>query len=92
MRVKVYTKATSGFEKAHGQWNLLEYYVFEDRAVHLLNGEVVMALDKAMKGDGSKLVKGKLQFQSEGAELYFKNLKLRPLFILPEFLDQHFER
>ena len=60
-------------EKPHGQWNLLELVAQGDRVRHFVNGKLVNEGSEAFPS------KGKILFQSEGAELFFRNIKLFPL-------------
>ncbi len=67
------TKKTHGNEKPLGEWNRYEI-VCDDGWVSLrVNGEVV---NEAWSCDD---VAGPLCFQSEGAEIHFKRIALRPL-------------
>lgn len=72
----------------HGRWNTLDLYVLGDRALHLVNGKLVMSLTDATGKDGSPLKKGKLQIQSEAAEVEYKALRIRPITQLPPVLLQ----
>ena len=90
VRIDGYIQAGSEPQRPHGEWNHLEIYVLEDRAVHVVNGVVVLVLDKATKPDGTPLTKGQLQIQSEAAEVYYKELKLRPITEFPEAIRTHF--
>jgi hypothetical protein len=58
-------------EKPHGQWNCLELWAVGDTVRYYVNHKLVN------EGTGSSLTKGKLLFQSEGAEVYFKTIELR---------------
>jgi hypothetical protein len=60
-------------EKPVGQWNRLECICDGDRITNILNGVVVNA---AVKANPSR---GKILFQSEGAELFLRRIELRPL-------------
>ncbi len=60
-------------EKPHGEWNLLELYADGDSIKYLVNGKVVN------EGTAVSPTRGKLLFQSEGAELFFRNIRLRAL-------------
>ena len=66
------------FEQA-GEWNTLDVITRGDEAWHFVNGELVMHLTDLKTASGEPLAKGKLQLQSEGAELFVRDLKLRPL-------------
>jgi len=60
-------------EKPAGQWNTLECVCEGDKITNLLNGKVVNVGTKASH------TKGKILFQSEGAEVYFKRIDVKPL-------------
>jgi Domain of Unknown Function (DUF1080) len=82
-------------EKVSGEWNTLELYCLGDTAVHVVNGKVVMVLYKSgylQNGSIIPLRKGKIQLQSEGAEVYYKHIKLRNIKEIPATLltDSHF--
>lgn len=75
-------------EKASGEWNTLELYCFGDTAVHVVNGKVVMMLYNSRQVDGeriSPLTKGKIQIQSEGAEVFYRNMRIKAISMLPDF-------
>lgn len=60
-------------EKPHGEWNLLELLADGDTITYWVNGKL------ANEGTGASLKRGKILLQSEGAEVFFRNLELRPL-------------
>jgi len=60
-------------EKPHGQWNRLELVAKGDIVRYSVNGKLVN------EGSGASTSKGRILFQSEGAELWFRNLVLHPL-------------
>ncbi len=72
-------KDTLGFrgkndvEVPTGQWNRMEVVCDGDSITNILNGLVVNV------GTKSSHVEGKLQFQSEGAEIVFRKIEIRPL-------------
>ena len=66
----------------HGEWNLLELYTVGDQAVHVVNGVVVMVIDKIKIGKRT-LDHGQIQIQSEGAEHYYKQMKIQPITDFP---------
>lgn len=74
-------------EKKSGEWNTIELLAVGGTAVHIVNGKMNMILTNSrQKGDGGKelpLTRGKLQFQSEGAEVFYRNFQIRPLSTLP---------
>ena len=73
-------------EKPTGTWNTVEIYCFGDTAVHMINGVVNMILYRSRQpGDGKEipLTKGKIQIQSEGAEVFYRNIQLQSIVKIP---------
>lgn len=73
-------------EKPAGEWNTLEILTYDNHAVHIVNGQVnLIILNANYKERGSlkPLSKGSIQIQSEGAELFFKEIKLKSLDKIP---------
>jgi hypothetical protein len=60
-------------EKPAGEWNRLECICAGDTITNILNGVVVN------KGTKARPSKGKILFQSEGAELFFRRIDLKEL-------------
>ena len=60
-------------ESPHGEWNRLEVVCDGDRITTILNGYVVNA------GSKSSHTEGKIQLQTEGAEIVFRKVEVRPL-------------
>jgi hypothetical protein len=60
-------------ENPSGQWNRMEVICDGDAITNIVNGYVVNV------GTGSSLTEGKIQFQSEGAEIFFRKIEIRPL-------------
>ncbi len=60
-------------EKPAGEWNRMEVICDGDTITNILNGFVVNI------GTKSSLTEGKILFQSEGAELFFRKIEVRPL-------------
>ena len=74
-------------EKPHGQWNTIEILCVGNTCVHVVNGKVNMILNNPrwrVGGKDTPLSKGKLQIQSEGAEVFYRNLAIRPLASIPQ--------
>jgi hypothetical protein len=73
-------------EKPAGQWNRVEVVCLGPRAVHVVNGGVVMAVSGSRRrADGREvpLTRGRLQLLSEGAELFFRKIELKPIREMP---------
>ena len=60
-------------EKPVGEWNTLEVIADGDTLTNILNGKVVN------KGTKCSYTKGKILFQSEGAEVFFRRIDLQSL-------------
>jgi hypothetical protein len=74
-------------ESPNNDWTTVELICFEDKSLHIVNGQVVMVLKNSRYNDNGKFVpltKGKLQFQSEAAETYYKNIQIKNIKELPK--------
>ncbi len=60
-------------ENPVGEWNTLECICAGDNITNILNGKVLN------HGTKASLTKGKILFQSEGAEVFFRKIELLPL-------------
>lgn len=76
-------------EKPSGEWNTLDLYCYKDTSVHVINGKVMMVLFNSRQINNGKeepLTKGKLQIQSEGAEVFYKDIRITPIASIPSSL------
>jgi hypothetical protein len=79
-------------EKPLGEWNTLELIVFGDSSIHIVNGKVVMRLQHAQRLDGATpapISAGQISLQTEGAEVYYRNVEIRPITSIPRAFRQH---
>jgi len=60
-------------ERPHGKWNVLELVVDHDRVMYFVNGKL------ALLATNANTTKGKILFQCEGSEVYFRNMKIAML-------------
>jgi hypothetical protein len=60
-------------EKPNGEWNTVEVISVNGKCVHIVNGTVVNY------GENSSLIGGRILLQSEYAELYYRNIRIREL-------------
>ena len=77
---------SGGSEKPHGQWNTLELYCLGQTSIHVVNGTPNMMLTKVRRRVDERevpLPKGRIQFQSEGAEVFYRNIAIRAIRELP---------
>ena len=61
--------------------------------MHIANGKVVMALRNARYQDGDKAVPmtgGKLQIQSEAAEVFYRDIEIRSIPAMPKEYEKYF--
>lgn len=60
-------------EKPHGQWNKLELFVEGENIRYFVNGKLVN------EASAPEPKRGRILFQSEGAEVFFRKIELTPL-------------
>jgi hypothetical protein len=73
-------------ENPTGQWNTVDLYCHGDTSIHVVNGKVMMVLYHNRQLDNGKeisLTKGKIQVQSEGAEVFYKQIRIQSIDRLP---------
>jgi len=73
-------------EKPSGEWNTVDLYCFGSTSVHMINNQVVMVLENSRQSDNgivTPLTKGKIQLQSESAEVFYRAIKIRSIDKLP---------
>jgi hypothetical protein len=68
-----YRDPTGEVEKPHGEWNVVELVNQDGHLRQYVNGKLVNEGTDAFPSSGKILV------QSEGAEVFFRNIKLFPL-------------
>ena len=85
---------SENFENPSGEWTTLELVCFAGNSLHIVNGNVVMVLKDSRylkDGEALPLKRGKIQLQSEAAEVFFKDIKIRKLDALPSHYRPLFE-
>ncbi len=73
-------------EKPSGEWNVVEVYCYGQTSVHVVNGQVTMVLSGLRHKAGNQVVpltKGRIQIQSESAEIFWRNIDVRPITEIP---------
>ncbi|TSD64621.1 DUF1080 domain-containing protein [Inquilinus sp. KBS0705] len=89
-----FCEAGAKMDKPLGEWNEIELITYGDKSLHIVNGKVVMALQNSRFKDGDvikPLTHGKLQLQSEAAEVYYKDIMIKPISGIPAEYKQYFE-
>lgn len=80
-------------EAVFGNWNTLEVIYWAGNCIHLLNGHVnlVATFPRYTDKDGRvvPLLHGKFQLQSEGGEVFYRNVQVKAIDELPA---EHFAR
>lgn len=82
-----YCKKNPDGENAHGEWNVVDLYAYNGTSLHLINGKLNMMLKNSrIENDGieTPLTKGRLELQSEAAEVFYRNIRIQPLTELPK--------
>jgi hypothetical protein len=73
-------------EHPTGEWNTVELVCFGQDAIHIVNGQVVMRLFGPTRIDGPRpapVTSGAIILQSEGAEVFYRNVAFRPITAIP---------
>jgi len=73
-------------EYPNGEWNTIELYTVGSTAIHVVNGHVVnVVVDAHQMKDGVKspLLRGKIQLQSEAAEIFYKDVQIKEILEIP---------
>ena len=74
-------------EKPSGEWNVVEFICVGQTSIHIVNGKVTMILTGLRHKVGNQevpLTKGRIQIQSESAEIYWRNIQVKPLTEIPK--------
>ncbi|QNF33994.1 DUF1080 domain-containing protein [Adhaeribacter swui] len=82
-------------ESPNGEWTDIELICYQDKSLHIVNGHVVMVLQNSRYVEDGKqipLTKGKLQLQSEAAEVFYKDVKIKKLPELPKKYAAYFAK
>jgi hypothetical protein len=70
-----------GAERPTGEWNTVEIICVGGTSRHIINGVENMVLTNSRRivdGKAMPLTKGRIQLQSEGAEIFYRNIMIRP--------------
>ena len=84
---RAYCNHSEDFENPMGEWNTIEIYTVDGNSVHVVNGNVNMRTFNSQyqeNGEIYPLTKGKIQLQSEGAEIYYRNIQIRSIDEIPD--------
>jgi len=77
-------------ERTSGEWNQLDLYIAGNRSVHVVNGVPVLALSELAlvdkDGVSHPLTHGRIQLQSEGWEIYLRDITVEPIASVPRIV------
>lgn len=79
-------KKSADHENPLGEWNTVDLYCVGRTAVHVVNGQTVMVNNNTgivENGTVKPLQSGKIQLQSEGAEMFIRTMKIKPIKEIP---------
>ena len=85
-----YVARVPSYKNPETDWVTLEIYTVGQTAVHVINGEVMLAVYNIRlyeNGTTRPLSSGKIQIQSEGSEVYYRNIEMQPIKALPASLN-----
>jgi hypothetical protein len=73
-------------EKPTGEWNTVELIALGEDSIHIVNGKVVMRLHGPLDISGAvpvPVTSGSIILQSEGAEVFYRDIEWRPITAIP---------
>ncbi len=68
-----------GTFESDSDWNTVDIIVRGDTAVHKINGQANNRAYSLHAPNGAALTEGKIMLQAEGAEIFYRNIQIRPL-------------
>ena len=69
----------NGTFESHDGWNTVDIIVRGDTATHLINGQANNRAYSLHTPGGAPRTEGKILLQAEGAEVFYRNIQIRPL-------------
>ena len=84
-----YCHKSTDYENPTGEWNTMEIYTVGGKSVHVVNGQVNNRISNSrhlVDGKELPLTKGKIQLQSEGAEVFYRSIQIRDIDEIPSEL------
>lgn len=87
-------RAIENHEKPSGEWNTLELIAVGDKSLHIVNGEVVMALSGSAypSEEGVQpLTEGQIVLQSEAGEVFYRRIEWQPQATIPSEYQHYFK-
>lgn len=85
---------SANYESPANEWTKLELFCHGDKSIHVVNGHVVMVLRNSRyleSGIAKPLTRGRIQLQSEAAEVFYRDIRIRKIAALPDEYRTLFE-
>ncbi|MCF0064586.1 DUF1080 domain-containing protein [Dyadobacter chenwenxiniae] len=83
-----YCMRAANYESPAGEWTSLELICYEGKSLHIVNGQLAMVLSNSRyitpEGKEVPMISGKIQLQSEAAEVFFRNILIKEINAMPE--------
>ncbi|WP_049722058.1 3-keto-disaccharide hydrolase [Gilvimarinus polysaccharolyticus] len=86
--------ASHNNEKPSGEWNTLELITYQGKSLHIVNGEVVMALSRSSyttESGAKPLTRGQIVLQSEAGEVFYRRIEWQPIDAIPKVYRRYFD-
>jgi hypothetical protein len=78
--------AAAHMESPLGEWTQIDIYVVGDSALHVVNGQPVVAISR-IELEGKTISAGVIQIQSGSSPCYFKDVRMRKITELPKLSE-----
>ena len=89
-----YCMRSGNYESPNGEWTTIDLICYKGKSLHIVNGHVVMVLQnsRSTQPDGKEipLTNGKIQLQSEAAEVFYRNIRIKPITTMPKAYEKLF--
>lgn len=89
-----YCMRSGNYESPNGQWTTIDLICYQGKSLHIVNGHLVMVLknSRSTQPDGKEipLTSGKIQLQSEAAEVFYRNIRIKPITAMPKAYEKLF--
>lgn len=93
-KIKGLVIRSDNHESPVGEWTTLDLICYEGKSLHIVNGHTVMVLKNSRYEKNGKVIpldEGKIQLQSEAAEVFYSDIKIKPISALPKKYSHLFD-
>lgn len=89
-----YCMRSGNYESPANEWTTLELICYNGKSLHIVNGHVVMVLQNSryIQPDGKEvpMTSGKIQLQSEAAEVFYRDIRIKPISAMSKAYEKLF--